>query len=106
MRNFLMVEEKPEDKFNFWRIRHNQAVRHPEGFEFAICYLLEGLEAYSKTHKQRYGSDVGHDGVLADGIADIAKGIRTLLNGELGRLDAGTLDGYLVRVLVDCGELV
>lgn len=65
-----------------------------------------GMEEYRKAHQARFDSPIEDDYVLAAGIVDIAKGIRTLLNGEIGRLDGGTLDGYLVGVLKRCGKLV
>lgn len=89
-----------------WDTRHNEAFRNPKGVEIAIVSLLQGLEKYIQVHGERYRSEVADDGVLGDGVADIAKGIRTLLNGELGRLDAGTIDGRLCHILKACGELV
>lgn len=104
MFQFLKVKEDKAGKFNFWKVRHNEALENPMLFERPIIYALDALEQYRARHLQRYGSKVEDDGVLSQGVADIAKGIRTLLNGELGRLGAGTLDGYLVKILIDCGE--
>lgn len=103
MRDYIKVKEDPTDKFNFWRVNHNDAVRNPlHGFETAILTLLDGLEEYRFRHQTRYDEGVENDYVLAEGVADIARGIRTLLNGEHGRLDAGTIDGYLVALLQRC----
>lgn len=104
MRETWIVTEDIKDKFNGWRVRHNEAVKNPAGFEVAIMGLLLGLESYRVEHALHYASNVGDDGVLSDGVADIAEGVRTLLNGEIGRLDAGTIDGYLVAVLRECGR--
>lgn len=104
MRETWIVTENVDDKFNFWRVKHNEAVRNPAGFEVAIMGLLLGLETYRVEHALHYAANVGDDGVLCEGVIDIAKGIRTLLNGEIGRLDGGTIDGYLVGLLRECGE--
>lgn len=89
-----------------WDKRHNVALDQPQGPEVAIVTLLLGLETYIVSHKARYDSDVWDDGVLAYGVVDIVKGIRTLLNGETGRLDCGTIDGRMCELLKLCGELV
>ncbi len=65
--------------------------------------MLEGLEQYRNTHQEQYGTPIEQDYVLSEGVKDIAQGIRVLLNGEHGRLDAGTIDGYLVALLTKCG---
>lgn len=107
MREFIKVKEDTQDKFNFWRVKHNEALVNPQhGFETAILMLLDGVEEYRFRYNLRFESHVEDDGVLGDGLAEIVKGIRTLLNGEIGRLDAGTIDGYLVNILRKCGETV
>ena len=90
-----------------WDRRHNAAMISPKGVEVGIVAMLNGLEAYIEDYEQRFEGSIFHDSVLgADGIVQIAKGIRVLLNGELGRLDAGTIDTRLCEVLKACGELV
>ncbi len=104
MREYIRVTEDENNKFNFWRVKHNRAVLHPEaGPELAIISLLDGIEEYRFRHRIRYDSEVEDDGVLAEGVSKIAEGVRVLLNGEIGRLDAGTIDGYLVKLLERCG---
>jgi len=89
-----------------WQMLHLMALNQPKGFESGIVLILRGLKDYIDTYQMNYGSLVHNDGVLGDGVADIAKGIRTLLNGDVGRLDCNSLDKELVEILVKCGEEV
>ena len=82
--------------------RHEQAMRIPmRGHEGAIVSLFEGLEKYAKAHEARYGSPISEDYFLGPAHASIAEGIRTLLNGETGRFDCGTLDARLTPFLAE-----
>ncbi len=82
-----------------WATRHNAALGAPRGFEIAVVYMLRGLHSYRVLHLARYECDVLDDGEFGDGIQDIARGVRTLLNGETGRLDCGTIDSYLCEIV-------
>lgn len=62
--------------------------------------MLKGAVSYADWHFSRYGSKIGDDGVLGPAWAEVLKSLLTLLNGELGRLDGGTLDG-LIRGMLD-----
>jgi len=85
---------------NGWQDRHNSAMRIPHpGFEAAMVQLLTGWYNYAETHRRRYSSDIGEDGVLGEAWADIGTSIRALLNGDLGRMDGGTLDGFISDTL-------
>ena len=67
----------------------------------AVVKMLLALAEYADGHTSRYESSIGQDGVLGDdGWLSILKGVRVLLNGELGPLDGGTLD----RLLFDMAE--
>lgn len=87
-----------------WDERHNSALSNPKGPEIPITTLLLGLEDYMHSYSVRFNTEIYEDGVLGDGVIDIVKGIRTLLNGETGRLDCGTIDARLVEILRKCGE--
>ena len=73
-----------------WKVRHVAACESPRaGHEQAMVTLAEGIRAYVQAMQDAYGSP--HDGVLVpQGLAPILAGFIGLLNGELGRLDAGT----------------
>jgi hypothetical protein len=63
--------------------------------ERPIVGFITALADYGDAHKERFESDIGDDYVLGKDWMDILKATRGLLNGELGRLDGGTLDGML-----------
>lgn len=82
-----------------WQDRHIAAIREPRGPEGAIIGLIAAWASYADTHKARYESGIGQDGVLGPAWQAIGENIRTLLNGECGRFDCGTLDGFLCDTL-------
>jgi len=73
--------------------------RHRCTAEDGLTLLVVGLAKWATDYRERYSGRVGDDGVLGDHWQAIAEGILGLLNGECGRLDAGTLDGILRRCL-------
>lgn len=83
-----------------WRLRHQAALNNPIGIERAYVRILEGLEAYCDAYHARYGAHIGSDYILGkEGVQPILHGLRTLLNGELGRLDGGELDKRILRIV-------
>ena len=77
---------------NAWGARHADAFDSPRGMERPIVGLYRALAEYADTHLARYASPIGDDGVLGDEWMQMLKALGGLLNGELGRLDGGTLD--------------
>lgn len=76
------------------------ALKHPRlTHESSIIRLLTAWAEYADAHKERYESGIGDDGVLGPAWQAIGENIRTLLNGDCGRLDCGTLDGFLCDTL-------
>jgi predicted RNA methylase len=74
------------------------------GFERAIVGLYRALAEYAEAHAAG-GSPVGADYFIGDeGWSEICRGALTLLNGELGRLDGGTLDAAFRRLLESRGS--
>jgi len=74
--------------------RHLHALSGPrDGFEKAIVQGLYGLAEYAAAYEVRFGDAIGTDGVLGVAFAEQLRAWRKLLNGELGRLDGGYLDG-------------
>jgi len=83
-----------------WMDRHHSALTAPRTeFEKSFVELLSGWLRYADAHHNAYGSGIGADYILGPAWAQIAGGLITLLNGDLGRLDGGTLDGLLRRTL-------
>ena len=88
---------------NNWATRHNKAVSHPTKAERAILYACYALERMADAHAERYASVIAEDGALGDCWLKILHGVRGMLNGETGRLDCGTVDGWLVRLALEHG---
>lgn len=83
-----------------WSTRHLAALNAPRDAEVAIVGLLEAWLIYADRHQDRYMSDIGEDGVLGPEWAKVGSALLALLNGELGRLDGGTLDTLIRDTLV------
>lgn len=93
---------------NGWQDRHNKAVSGyhvlgPQTHEGALVNMLKAWADYAEVHQSRFESNIGDDGVLGVYWQQIGEGIRGLLNGEAGRLDCGTLDGFILDTLTDNG---
>lgn len=91
-----------------WQDRHNAAVSsaiHGANvpLESPLARMLESWAEYAKGHKARFESTIGEDYVLGPQWQAIGEGIRGLLNGETGRLDCGTLDGFILDTLSENG---
>lgn len=87
-----------------WQQRHDAAMAIPRpGFEAAIVHMLRGWHEYAATHRARFESQIGDDGVLGPEWQSIGQALRGLLNGELGRLDGGTLSAFLSDTMHDNG---
>lgn len=88
-----------------WKDAHNRAVadvlegqaRRP--FETMLVSALFAWALYADDHRARYESPIGEDGVLGPKWRAIGLALRGLLNGELGRLDGGTLDAFILDTL-------
>ncbi len=64
--------------------------------ERAIVALIEGFTQYRHAHEELHGATIGtSDYVLSPAWTAIGKAIITLLNGETGNLDCGTLDAVI-----------
>jgi hypothetical protein len=92
---FLMPRSLyPGDRVNRqWVERHLSALEHPTPQEAAIIEMARGIDSYISVW---YGVS-GRDYVLGESLAQMIEGWRGLLNGDLGRLDAGTLDAWACR---------
>lgn len=87
-----------------WRTRHNDAVSNPGRLEHPIIYAALAIGNYSKNYAINYGANVAEDAILGqEAILPMIRAFRTLLNGELGRLDAGTLDAWILAVAKEAG---
>lgn len=98
--NLKTLESQREDG---WAKRHLEAWRHPRPDEEALKSIIVGLAQYGTRHLDRYGSVIGEDGMLGVAYRDAMLSALTLLNGHLGRFDAGTLDALLRAIALENG---
>jgi hypothetical protein len=89
---------------NGWERRHNAAVIAPvPTYEAGLVGMLKGWATYASDYTARYETPIGEDYVLGVAWQKIGEELRTLLNGELGRLDGGTLDSFILGTLRENG---
>jgi hypothetical protein len=93
---------RPKDPHD-WRARHRAAEQRPTQGEKAILQLIDALNYYQETHRDIHGSQLAEDGVLGERWIKMVRGAIGLLNGDLGRLDGGTLDAHLRSIAIDAG---
>jgi len=86
-----------------WKRRHEEALLHPHGPEAPIVEMVRGWRHYATTYAERYECPISTDYVLGPAWASIGGALRILLNGELGRLDGGSLDGLICDALRGAG---
>ncbi len=80
-----------------WQDRHMAALRFPTPGqnEVAIGNMIGAWARYADSHAARFDSGIGADYVLGPAWAGIGSHLLTLLNGDCGRFDCGTLDGFI-----------
>jgi hypothetical protein len=66
--------------------------RNTAAFATSIETLLRAWELYAEAHLATYGTPIGSDYVLGAEWVAMGNALLGLLNGELGRLDGGTID--------------
>lgn len=62
----------------------------------AVDTLIDELGAYADAHRMMYDSDLSEDCVLGESFLCALRGVRGLLNGELGVCDGATLAGRIL----------
>lgn len=71
--------------------------------EQAITSMAKGWALYAETHALRFGDKISEDYILGAEWLKAGKAIRALLNGETGRLDCGTVDGFILAAVETAG---
>lgn len=88
-----------------WAISHDAAWRRvllPVAgamHETCMVAMLKGWRDYAREHETQFDSKIGDDGFLGPQWLQLGKALRALLNGETGRLDCGTVDGFILDTL-------
>lgn len=86
-----------------WAAWHIHAINAPSPVEQPIVKLLQAWLAYASQHASTYDWPIGEDFVLGRYWQDIGEAIRGMLNGTTGRLDCGTLDGFILNTMAEQG---
>lgn len=84
---------------NVWGPRHVAAWKEPQHAEAGIVGLITAAATYADNYRRQFESQLGDDAVLGEPWADILRGVLQLLNGDLGRLDGGTVDKLVRQML-------
>jgi hypothetical protein len=91
---------------NQWGKRHGaawDAANYKADMPAGLVLMLRGWAKYADAHRERYESGVVDCGVMGPAWEAIGKQLREMLNGELGDLDAGTLDSIIGDILFSEG---
>lgn len=116
MTNTGLANARSPDR-NGWKQRHDTAWKMQEPslhlrmidtnapilHEQAMIAMLKGWQLYANSHAVRFGEPIGNDHFLGPQWLKIGKSLRALLNGETGRLDCGTVDGFILDTLKEHG---
>ncbi len=87
-----------------WLTRHNDHRDRPaDPLERGLCATLDGLREIASAHVSRYESSIGDDYVLGEAWSDMWRGLRAMLNGEIGQLDGGEMDRELCELWESAG---
>ena|SRR5690348_2703764 len=91
-----------------WKAGHNDAVTsapHTRGssFDGALVNMLKGWYDYAALHEDRFEAKVAEDYVLGPQWFAVGTALLVLLNGDTGRLDAGTVDRFIRDTMVKAG---
>lgn len=99
----IKAKTEPNDSRYTWMAQHNEAIDYPKGFEVPVVRMLLYWAKYAEEHNKRFESPIGEDYVLGPQWQTLGESIRGLLNGETGRLDCGTLDGFILQTMRENG---
>jgi hypothetical protein len=103
------VHAELQDKWGHehWARKHISTWRTAQNDEAAaIRDMIVAWGKYASAFTKRYPPEpgdeqavrVGDDGFLGDQMVEIGRGIRQLLNGEIGGFDGGTLDRLILGI--------
>ena len=98
-----MAEQQSRNLTGDWLKRHQAALTHPRASERGIVGLIAGWTGYAQAHRETFEDVIGHDHFLGREWYDIGKAILQLLNGDLGRLDGGSLDAGVRAAMMSQG---
>lgn len=86
-----------------WGMDHYKACKYPaNGFE-KIYEVIIGLAEWADAYYEKFETPIGHDYVLGVYFREAVIGAHKLLDGDHGRLDAGTISSMVHDLLIHAG---
>lgn len=82
--------------------RHYKALANPDATEKPIIDLVEFLREFRTNHENN-GGKLADDYFVGPAWLGVLTSARKLLNTDLGRLDGGILDSYILEELKEAG---
>lgn len=92
--NFVGKETTPDGKESAAHYEHIRGARSLF-YRGAVRKLVLGWAEYADACRGEFDSTIGEDGFLGEAWKDIGEALLTLLNGELGGFDGGSLDANI-----------
>lgn len=91
---FVGKPTTPDGKEN---VAHHEHVNGARSYHYrrAIRHLVTGWAEYAEAAKHDFDSTIGEDSFLGDAWKDIGEALLTLLNGEIGGYDGGSLNANI-----------
>ncbi len=96
------LRRTPDDA-NGYIARHRKAWTMGYGFECCIVRQIYYLAMYAAEYESKFESKLASDYVLGEYWADMVRGVRGLLNGPTGGLDAGFCDAEICNIWREAG---
>ena len=76
---------------------------NPDATEKPIVDLVQFLSGFRTNHENAFNGKLANDSYSGPAWLDILKAARALLSTELGRLDGGLIDAFILVELEEAG---
>lgn len=104
MNNLLLINKKLDEQAKRNNAINSYASRHVYAWsQSPIARMLDALALYADDYQKRYDTPLVEDYVLGQYWIESLKGVRGLLNGEIGQLDGAFTDEIIVKLSLNNG---
>lgn len=104
MNNLQLINQKLNEQAKRNNAINSYASRHVQAWsQSPIARMIDALAIYADEHQKRYDAPIGDDYVLGDYWIESLRGVRGLLNGEIGALDGGFTDEIIIALALNNG---
>ena len=83
--------------------RHHKALANPDATEKPIVDLVQFLREFRTNHENNSGGNLADDYYVGPAWLGVLISARKLLSTNLGRLDGGILDAFILEELEEAG---